>query len=179
MLRLKVAVAEGFNEATQEFVETESFELLLEHSLVSLSKWEQEWEVPFLGNDKKTEEQTLSYIKCMDLRGDFTKEKASYLTEEHFMTIMNYINAKMTATTINERPAPLSSKAITSELIYYWMIALNIPVEFENWHLERLLTLIRVCNIENAPKKKMSPAEIAAQNRALNEQRKRELGTKG
>ncbi len=179
MLRLKVVIAEGFNDATQEFVATESFELELEHSLVSLSKWEQEWEVPFLDNDKKTREQILSYIMCMDLRGNFTQEMFLRLNDDHFEEITTYINAKMTATTIRERPGRKSNQVVTSELIYYWMIALNVPVEFENWHLNRLLMLIKVCNIQNAPKDKMSRAEAAAENRTLNEQRRRETGSSG
>jgi hypothetical protein len=182
MLQLTVVTGEGFDEATNKFIEPESFDLALEHSLVSLSKWEEIWEVPFIGNEEKTSEQILSYIMCMDLRGNFTQELFPHITEEQFIQIKDYINAKKTATTVTERPGPPSHQIVTSELIYYWMIALNIPVEFETWHLNRLLMLIKVCNIQNGkgdPKNKMSPAEAAAQRRALNEQRRREWGSRG
>lgn len=179
MLRLTVVTAEGFNDETQEFVAAESFELELEHSLVSVSKWEAEWEVPFLGNEEKSRAQILSYIMCMDLRGNFTQEMFLCLKEEHFKEIADYINAKKTATTVSEPPGRPNGQTVTSELIYYWMIALNIPVEFETWHLNRLLMLIKVCNIQNGPKKKMTAAEVAAQNKLLNEQRRREMGSKG
>lgn len=180
MLRFKVVTSENFDEETSEFIEATSFELELEHSLVSLSKWESEWEIPFLSSNKKTMEQVQSYILCMDLRGDLTIEMLSRLSSEHFDRINKYIDAKRTATTVREPPRKGPSEVVTSELIYYWMTALAIPVEFENWHLYRLLTLIKVCNIKNSPgKNKMSPSEVAAQNKSLNEQRRRETGSKG
>lgn len=179
MLRLRVVATENFDESKSEFVEGESFMLELEHSLVSLSKWEQEWEVPFLGNEAKTKAQTLSYVMCMDLRGNFAPEMFPHMTDTHFKEIMKYIDAKKTATTVHERPGPPNLQVVTSELIYYWMIALSIPVEFENWHLNRLLTLIKVCNLKNGPSQKMSAQDVAAQNRALNEQRRRETGSRG
>lgn len=182
MLRLKVVTDEGFNDETQQFVDVMSFDLELEHSLVSLSKWEEIWEVPFLGNQEKTKEQTLSYIMCMDLLGNFTQEIFPHLKADQFLQITEYIDAKKTATTVTERPGPPSTQIVTSELIYYWMIALNIPVEFETWHLNRLLMLIKVCNIQNSkgdPKNRMSSSEAAAQRRALNDQRRREFGSRG
>lgn len=179
MLRLSVVTSENYNEETKEFMPGVSVELVLEHSLVSVSKWEEIWEVPFLDNEEKTKTQVLSYIMCMDLQGNLTQEIFPHMKEKHLAEITKYIEANKTATTIAERPGPPNLEVTTSEVIYYWMIAHGIPVEFENWHLNRLLMLIRVCNVKNGPKEKIPAAELAARNRALNEQRRRELGTTG
>ena len=178
MLRL-VLESEFFNEETQEFVTSEDFVLKLEHSLVSLSKWESLHEVPFLGSAKKTEEQTLDYIKMMVIGEEPPGEILSRLSNDHFTKISTYIDSKMSATWFNEKPSRGPSEVITAEIIYYWMISLNIPFECQEWHLNRLLTLIKVCNHKNAPKKKMSKTEAAAQQRMLNEQRMKQYGTKG
>jgi hypothetical protein len=180
MLRIIIPLAEGFDEKTSEFVVSEGLTLDLEHSLVSLSKWESKWEVPFLSTENKTEDQSLDYIRMMILGEIPPEEKLSRLSAENIKEIDVYIGAKMSATRINERGAPKKSQEIvTAELIYYWMIALSIPFECENWHLNRLLTLIKVCNIKNSPKKKMSRSEAVAQQQALNEQRRKATGSKG
>jgi len=169
---------EGFNEATNEFVAAESETVELEHSLVSLSKWESKWELPFLSNEKKTDEQVLDYVKMMS-SAPLSEELLSKFTPEIYSAINNYINSKMTATWINDHQEAKSTEIVTSELIYYWMIALGIPFECQHWHLNRLLMLIKVCNLKNAPPKKMSRAEMQQRNRDLNAQRRAELGTKG
>lgn len=181
MLRIIVPLSEGFNEETNEFVDIETFVLDLEHSLVSLSKWESKYEKPFLGNDEKTSEQTLDYIRMMILTPDVPEKIVQCLSSENLKAIDEYINSKQTATWFSEpKEEPKKAKeTITSEIIYYWMVALDIPVEFELWHLNKLFTLIRVCNIKNAPKEKMSKADQLAQQRALNIQRRQQMGSRG
>jgi hypothetical protein len=179
MLKITVPGLEMFDEERQEFITVDDVALELEHSLVSLSKWESIYEKPFLGKDKSTEE-VLDYIKLMVMTPNVPEEVFTKLSEKNFSEIQKYIDAKMTATWFHESPgAPQSRDIITAELIYYWMIIFQIPFECENWHLNKLFTLIRVCNVKQAKPKKMSRSEIAARNRELNAQRRAQLGTKG
>jgi len=178
MLRL-VFGSEFFDEAKQEFVTVEDTVLEMEHSLVSLSKWESKWEVPFLGHDNKSEEQVLDYVKMMIVGPEPTPELFARITNDMITQVNTYINAKMSATWFNDKAKKGPGRIVTAEIIYYWMISLGIPFECQHWHLNRLLTLIKVCSAENAPKKKMSRAEAAAQQRTLNEQRLRQLNSTG
>ena len=181
MLRIEIPLTpEGWDEEKQEFVEPKTQALQLEHSLVSLSKWESKWCKPFFSTTDKTFEEVLDYIKCMTLTQNVKQEVYDHLSENNILQINEYIDAPMTATTFNERLEKGRSKEIiTSELIYYWMIKLNIPVEFQKWHINRLLTLIRVCEIKETPPKKMSQAEIMRRNAALNAARRQQLNSRG
>lgn len=176
MLEIDVAIREGYDEETEKFVSTESHRVVLEHSLVSLSKWESLWKVPFLSKQEKTPEQTLSYVRMMIVGSEPPPEVFQKLVTDHLKEVRDYIEDKATATRIAEiQGGQASREIITAELIYYWMISMNIPVEFEHWHLNRLITLIRVINIKNSPKKKMT----AAERMALNRQRLAKHNTRG
>lgn len=180
MLEIMVGSVESYNDSLQEFTWEGGTAIQLEHSLVSLSKWEQEFEKPFLSTEEKTDEELFTYVRMMTLTPDVPPEIYFKLSEKNINEINDYINKKMTATWFSDSPnAPPSREIITAELIYYWMTVFNIPFECQYWHLNRLFTLIRVCNIKSGKPKKMSRAEIAQRNRELNEQRKAQLKTKG
>lgn len=182
MLQITVTlVPEQYDEAKEEFIPAKEKILRLEHSLVSISKWESKWCKAFFSKSDMTEEETIDYIKCMTLTQNVDPEVYDHISLANVEEIKRYIEAPMTATYINkaaEKKGP-NGDTITSELIYYWMIALNIPVEFEKWHISRLITLIHVCNIKNQPKQKMSRKELANRNRALNAARRQKLNSKG
>lgn len=180
MLQIVIPPLESWDEAKQEFVYSKGQTLQLEHSLVSLSKWESKWCKRFLSKEEKTYEETIDYIKCMTITQNVDPEIYSRLSRENVKQINDYIAAPMTATYISEdRTGKPHRENVTSELIYYWMIALNIPFECQKWHLNRLLTLIRVCNVKNQPPKKMGKNATLSRNAALNAQRRRQLNTNG
>lgn len=183
MLQIVVPGVELFDESTETFIKTKDTQLKLEHSLLSISKWESKWCKPFLGvdkNDRRTNKEMLDYIECMTLNSNVPKEVYSALTQDNIIAINNYINHPMTASTVTsyEKTNPFKKEIITSELIYYWMIAYQIPFECEKWHINRLIMLIKICNAKNNPKK-MNKQEVMAQNRALNRARRKALHTKG
>ena len=180
MLQITVPSIEFYDETRKLFVSTKEQTLQLEHSLVSISKWESKWHKAFLTNAEKTVEETIHYVKCMTLTQNVDPMVYSCLTEEHFKLINEYISDPMTATVVPEdKRGKANRDTVTSELIYYWMTALNIPVKFEKWHLNRLLTLIKVCNHKNQPEKKMSKRDVISRNRAINEARRKQLNSKG
>lgn len=182
-ITIPAAISEEFDENTNEFIYTITSKeqtLQLEHSLVSLSKWESKWCKPFLSHKSKTDEEVIDYIKCMTLTQNIRPDIYERLTQENINQINRYIDAPMTATTFsNDKNARGGREIVTAELIYYWMIALNIPFECQKWHLNRLLTLIKVCNIKNAPPKKMSKRDIMSRNARLNAARRQQLNTRG
>ena len=180
MLEIVIPETEQWDEVKQEFISTKEQTLKLEHSLVSLSKWESKWCQPFLSKKDKTVEQTIDYIKCMTLTQNVDPNVYNLLTKDNILKINEYISAPMTATTFHqENRGGGNSELITSELIYYWMVSLNIPFECQKWHLNRLLTLIKVCSIKNQPPKKMSKKDIMSRNAALNAARRKQLNSKG
>lgn len=179
MLKIIIPAAEFFDERTNRFVMTEETTLTLEHSLLSLSKWESKWNKTFLGKDEKSFEETIDYIRCMTLTKNVNPDVYLGLTKENVEAINDYIAAPMTATHINKREHKINRETTTSELLYYWMISLGIPFECQKWHLNRLITLIEVCSIKSQPPKKMSRGEIMRQNAALNAARRKKLNTTG
>lgn len=181
MLQITIPPIDLWDEDLEEFVKFKGQTLNLEHSLVSLSKWESKWCKPFLSKSPKTREETLDYIKCMTITQNVDPDTYNYLTEEHFKLINDYIEAPMTATFLSEDKEPKhgGGEVVTSELIYYWMIALNIPPEYQKWHLNRLIMLVRVCNVKNQPPKKRSRREIMSRNTALNNARRKQLNSRG
>lgn len=182
MLRLVIPEQEHWDEHNQQFINIKEQTLVLEHSLVSLSKWESKWNKPFLTKAAKTDEETIDYIKCMTITQNVDPIVYLFLTDEHIIQVNNYVDAPMTATWFSdegEQKGKGNNEQVTSELIYYWMIALNVPFECQKWHLNRLLTLIKVCNVKNQPKKKKSVKDIISRNKAINEARKKKYNTSG
>lgn len=179
MLTLYVSDNEYYNEETSEFIFLKGTTINLEHSLVSLSKWEAKWCKPFLGKKPKTKEETIDYIRCMTIDKNIPDHIYYCISNKDLDKISEYINQKMTATTFSDNLSQKSNEVITSEIIYYWMISLNIPFECQKWHLNRLLTLIRVCSIKNTPPKKLSKSAILNKNNQINSIRKQQLNTKG
>lgn len=180
MLQITIPAAEYFDEKTGEFHSIRETTLQLEHSLVSVSKWESKWRKPFLGKSEKSAEECIDYVRCMTMTQNVDPMAYRFLSEKNFQEINAYIESPMTATTFSEREnKQFSREVITAEIIYYWMVALNIPFECQKWHLNKLITLVRVCNIKNTPQKKMSRREVAERNRTLNEMRRKQMHSKG
>ena len=159
---------------------TKSATLQLEHSLVSVSKWESRWHKPFLSKQEKTNEEITDYVKCMTLTQNVSEEVYSCLTTENVLQIEKYIEDPMTATTFSKETSHGEGRIIiTAEIIYYWMVTFGIPFECQKWHLNRLLTLIQVCERKSRPPKKQSQRSIMECNAALNAQRRKKLGSRG
>lgn len=180
MLKITVPGEEFFDEETSTFTETEETKIRLEHSLVSMSKWESFFEKPFLSTNDKTDEEVLAYIRFMILDEDFDLNILNRLSIENMQAINAYIDSPQSATTFGEMPQKKArGEIITTELIYYFMVAFTIPLECENWHINRLFSLIRICNIKNSKPEQRSKADIAQRNHELNAQRKAQLNTTG
>ncbi len=179
MLTIIIPAVENYDEETNTFTMSKEQKIQLEHSLVSLSKWESRWCKPFLNKDEKTTIETIDYIKCMTITQNLDDKVYDKITTSNIREIHEYIDSKMTATTITQEKGKPNREIITAEIIYHWMIALNIPFECQKWHLNRLLTLINVCNIKNAPPKKMGRKELVSRNASINAARKQALNTGG
>lgn len=180
MLKITVPAAEFWDEVHEEFIYKKEQVLQLEHSLVSLSKWESKWTKAFLGKQEKTDEEIIDYVRCMTLTQNIDPEVYTRLSADNYARINAYIEAPMTATYFSEdKQTKGNREVVTSELIYYWMISYNIPVEFQKWHLNRLLTLIRVCSVKNNPPKKKSKRDLMRRNAALNAARRHRLNSRG
>lgn len=180
MLQITIPAVDMWNEATEEFISTKEQTLCLEHSLVSLSKWESKWNKSFLNTKEFTGEQFIDYVKCMTINEDVSEDAYLRLTNENVDKIREYINAPMTATTFSKTPGgSRNTEIVTNELIYYWMLTANIPFECEKWHLNRLMTLIQVCNVKNSKPKPMSRKQLMSRNAQLNAARRAQLNTTG
>lgn len=179
MLILEIPEQELYDEKHERFVVLKAQKLQLEHSLVSLAKWESKWEQAFLGKKKMTDEQVVDYIRCMTITQNVDPSVYHRLTRDNIDTVDRYISRRMTATTFNNLQEKQNGSIITAEIIYYWMITMGIPMECQKWHLNRLLTLIKVCAIKNTPPKKMSKSAAMAHQRKLNAARRRRTGSRG
>ena len=179
MLHLTIPDLEIFDEHKNEFVNIKGGTIKIEHSLVSISKWESKWNKPFLTKEQKTIEETIDYIKSMTITQNVKPELYNNITNDNITSVSRYISLPMTATTFNDTNSTSTKDIITSEIIYYWMISYNIPFECQKWHVNRLLTLIRVCSKKNEKPKKMSKSEIMNRNRDINNRRRQQLNSNG
>lgn len=181
MLQITIPATEQWDERTEQFIYSRERTLQLEHSLISLQKWESKWHKPFISKKEPTDEELLDYIKFMTLTQNVEDEVYGRLTEQNYIDIKDYIDNPMTATTFsNDKSSKGGPKeTVTAEVIYFWMIAQNIPPEYRKWHLNQLLTLIQVCSVKNTPPKKRSRKEIASQYAALNQARRKKFNSKG
>lgn len=187
MLTITIPEKEYLDESTNTFIKVKKQTLNLEHSLVSISKWEAKWNKPFLSEQQKSIEEFIDYVRYMTLTQNVDPMVYNGLTAEHIKAIQEYIDAPMTATTFSNDKRKVGKgvslrkkEVVTSELVYYWMIRYEIPVEFQKWHFNRLLTLIRVCDIKGNPDAyKMNKRSIYEQNASLNAARKAKMHSHG
>lgn len=182
MLEIVIPASEYFDEETETFISRKPVVLNLEHSLLSLSKWESKWHTPFFSDKPMTKVQSIDYVRCMTINRDVDPIVYTQLTDEHFKKINEYMENPMTATWFsedNDKKKQASKDVITAEIIYWQMITFKIPPEYQKWHLNKLITLIRVCSLKSEPPKKMSKKELLARNRALNASRRKRLNSRG
>lgn len=180
MLTITIPGQELFDEVKMEFINTEDQTLDMEHSLVSLAAWESIWNKPFLSKEQKTREETISYMKCMTLTPNVDPDVYNYVSNDIIEKVNKYIEAPMTATVFSEdKTSKGKSETVTAEIIYYWMVSLTIPPEYRFWHLNQLITLIKVCSIKNSPPKNMSQADVMRENAARNAARRRKYNSRG
>lgn len=181
MLKITIPSNEYWDEVKEEFIKTKEQTLQLEHSLVSISKWEAKYNKEFLSKEAKTKDEVLYYVQCMTLTQNVDPSVYNRLTRQNFTDINNYIDAPMTASSVREEKYfnGVNRERVTSELIYYWMIVLGIPFECQKWHLNRLLMLIRICNAKNKPRKKSGMRDLYKQHNDINAANKKRFNTRG
>lgn len=182
MLEIEIPETEFYDEENEIFITSKPQKFQLEHSLLSISKWESRWKKPFISNEKKSIDETIDYIRCMTVTRGVDPIVYRNLNSKVLEEIQSYIDDPMTATTFQEYGGRTGRdrQVKTSEVYYSYMVALGIPFECEKWHFNRLLTLIKVCNtLNNTSPKKMSRSDVIKQNRDLNAKRRSKLGTKG
>lgn len=185
MLVITVPGVESFDNDNEIFVRPNDEVLNLEHSLVSLSKWESRYEKPFLSDAEKTDDEIRGYVNAMSLTGDISPEVLYRLTNENFQAIYEYINAKMTATWFREttQPRGYNHEVVTAEIIYHWIVALSIDWQVQNWHLNQLITLVKTINEKNkaaSDTKKKAPTSAQMEDRRqLMESRRRAAESAG
>lgn len=182
MLTIIVPEREYYDEDKNEFYFVKEQKLVLEHSLLSISKWESKWHIPFVDNKPKTQDEVIDYIRCMTITPNVDPLVYKNLTPSNFKEITDYIDSPMSATSFyqeksdEDRNSP--KKKVTSEYIYYWMAKFNIPFECEKWHFTRLMNLLRICAIENDDRK-MSKEKTMLSNREINAMRRAKYKTRG
>ena len=183
MKTIIIKAVELFDETTERFLELEKDQkLVIEHSLVSISKWESKWKKPFISTKEKSMEELQDYVRCMTLTQNVDENVYKFITVPLMNEIIEYMNDPMSATWFSDADKKYNGRGgevITSELIYYWMTAANIPMECQKWHLSRLMTLIRIAGEKNAPPKKMSKNDILKQNKSLNAMRRAKAKSRG
>lgn len=178
MLQIVVPARELWDEINERFVNVKETKLTLEHSLVSISKWEAKWHKSFFSDDK-TQEMMIDYIRDMTLTQNVDPNIYNYLSEENLIDIQKYMEDSRTATRFFNEPKSSRREVVTSELVYFWMVHWGIPFECQKWHINRLLTLIRICGIKNQPQKKMSQREVLSQYASINAARRKKYNTRG
>lgn len=181
MLQITIPEREFWDEEKEEFVYIKEHKLRLEHSLVSISKWETKWHKAWFGKREKTNEEIYDYVRCMTLDQNVKPEVYKALTRQNFDEIMEYLKDSMTSIKFPDTPAKSKSKdTVTSELIRFWMVSYNAPIEYEKWHINKLMAFLRVCSMKSGnDNKKVNKAALRSRNAAINERNKALLHTKG
>lgn len=178
-IQIHIPKREIYDEEKEMFIDVNEYNLTLEHSLLSISKWESKWHVPYITKKEKTSEQVLDYIRCMNTGKPIPEEVYNYIPGEELDKIVKYINDPMTATTVKTRNNEQNREILTSEVIYYYMFECNIPKECERWHINRLMTLIGVFGVKRDTGTKLSRSEAIARNKMINERNKAKYHTRG
>lgn len=184
MLKIHIPAGEVWNSQEEIFETCKGYDLVLEHSLISISKWESKWHKAYLGPQEKTKEEIFDYIRCMIVTPGIPDNITKFITESNLREITDYMRNPMTATVFNSfednKPQAPSKDTMTSEYIYFLLSSYRIPFrDVEKWHLNRLLTLIRICSIKNEPPKKSNPKHLAKSRSSLNAARRARSGSKG